>query len=94
MTEERKPPQRLRVSHRECGPSRKKLGGTKLVYFHGIAKERIGQVHKVIPVLKVGTKEVEEISFVGKQPCTMLIASVYAPILIKKIVFGEVQYAP
>ena len=37
--------------------------------------------------LKVGTKEVKGISFVGKQVCAMLTASACAPIPIRRIVF-------
>ena len=36
--------------------------------------------------MKVDTKEVKDISFVGKQVCAMLTTSAYAPILIRKIV--------
>ena len=37
------------------------------MYFHGITKQRIREVRKALSVLEVDTKEVEDISFVGKQ---------------------------
>ena len=55
------------------------------MYFHGIMKQRIREVRKVLSVLKVD-EEVKDISFAGKQVCAMLTTSAYAPILIKKIV--------
>ena len=53
---------------------------------HGITKQRIREVRKTLSVLKVGAKEVKDISFVGKQACTMLTMSSYVRILIRKIV--------
>ena len=49
-------------------------------------KQRIREVRRALSVLKVDTKEVKDISFVGKQVCAILTTSVYAPTLIKKIV--------
>ena len=69
----------------EGRPLKKKLGSTRFVYFHGITKQRIREVRKALSVLNVDTKEVKDISFVGKQVCAMLATSAYAPILIKKI---------
>ena len=66
---------------------KKKLRSTQFVYYHGITKQRVREVHKTLSVLKVDTKEVKDISFVGKQVRAMLTTSAYAPILIKKIVF-------
>ena len=71
----------------EGSPLKKKLGSTQFVYFHGITKQRIREVRKTLSVLKVETKEVEDISSVGKQVCAVLTTSSYAPTLIKKIIF-------
>ena len=71
----------------EDSPLKKKLGGIQFVYFHGITKQRIREVRRALSVLRVDTKEVKVISFVGKQVCAMLTASAYAPTLIKKTVF-------
>ena len=46
----------------------------------------LGEVRKALSVLKVDTKEVKDISFVGKQVCAMLTTSAYAPILMRRIV--------
>ena len=56
----------------EGSPLKKKLGSTQIVYFHEITKQRIREVRKALSVLKVDTKEVKDISFVGKQVCAML----------------------
>ena len=65
---------------------KKKLGSTQFVYFHGIMKQRTREVRKALFVLKVDTKEVKDISFVGKQVCAMLTTSANVPTLIRKIV--------
>ena len=70
----------------EGSPLKKKLGGTQFAYFYGITKQRIREVRKAPSVLKVDTKEVKDISFVGKQACAMLTTSSYAPTLIRKSV--------
>ena len=70
----------------EGSPLKKKLGSTQFVYLHEITKLRIREVRKALSVLKVDTKKVKDISFVGKQVCAMLTTSAYAPTLIKKIV--------
>ena len=72
----------------EGSPPKKKLESTEFVYFHGITKHRIRQECKALSVLKVDTKEVRDISFVGKQASAMLTTSTYVPILIRKIVIG------
>ena len=48
--------------------------------------KKIREVRKALSVLKVDTKEVKDISFVGKQVCAMLTTSAYALTPIKKIV--------
>ena len=86
------------LSHRVATKKGNRLGGQE---FHtiggstegsplekklGITKQRVREVRKALSVLKVGAKEVKDISFVGKQVCTMLTTSSYAPTLIRKIV--------
>ena len=63
----------------EDSPLKKKLGSTQFVYFHGITKQRIREVRRALSVLKVDTKEVKDISFVGKQVCAMSTTSAHAP---------------
>lgn len=45
-------------------------------------------MHKSLATLKIETKEVKVISFVGKQARTVLITSVHAPNLIENLYLG------
>ena len=72
---------------------KKKVDSTRFVYFHGITKQRQAEVRRSLSALKINTKEVINISFVGKQVCAILTKSTYAPALIKKLVSRGGRYS-
>ena len=47
-------------------PLKNRIDSTHFVYFQGITKQRLGEVRKSLAALKIETKEVKDISFVGK----------------------------
>ena len=48
-------------------PPKNRVDSARLVYFQGITKRRLGEVRKSLAALKIETKEVKDISFVGKR---------------------------
>ena len=72
-------------------PLKNRIDSTRLVYFQGITKQRLGEVRESLAALKIETKEVKDITFVGKQVCAVLTTSVYAPILIERPVSGGMR---
>lgn len=63
----------------KSSPSKKKVGSTQLACFHGIARQRIRTVRRVLSALKVNTKEGKTFPPLGVGVAILMLSTFASP---------------